>query len=92
MCDENSQIFKDLFTKDKANVDYDIFIRTTEQKHKEAVNHLWTTLQEKGYIVKGQHKGFYSTNEETFFMEKDLLKDQYGNMVVPHSGEVCELV
>ena len=25
-------------------------------------------------------------------MEKDLLKDQAGNMVVPHTGEVCELV
>ena len=31
MCDENSMIFKNLFAKDKANVDYDRFIRTTDE-------------------------------------------------------------
>lgn len=43
-------------------------------------------------IQTGQHTGYYSTNEETFFVEKDLLKDEQGNLTVPHSGEVCERV
>ena len=94
MCDSNAAVFKDLFSESpaKAYIDYDRFVRTTEESHKAAVAHLWEKLRSNGYIVKGQHRGFYSTNEETFFMEKDLDKDLDGNMIVPHSGEICELV
>ena len=43
-------------------------------------------------IKSGQHTGYYSTNEETFFVEKDLIKDEKNNLTVPHSGEICEKV
>ena len=94
MCDSNAAVFKELFAagSTRAGVSYDRFIRTTDASHKVAVAHMWQKLKDNGYIVKGQHQGFYSTNEETFFMEKDLEKDSNGNMIVPHTGEVCELV
>lgn len=94
MCDDNAAIFKDLFSKSnsRAGIDYNRFVRTTSDSHKEAVAHMWEKLKSNGYIVKGKHRGYYSTNEETFFMEKDLEKDTDGNMVVPGTGEKCELV
>ena len=94
MCDKNAGVFKDLFQdgNTRAGLSHNRFIRTTDDSHKVAVAHLWEKLKQNGYIKKGQHKGFYSTNEETFFMEKDLERDSDGNMTVPHTGEICELV
>ena len=94
MCDSNAAVFKDLFSEQnsRAKIGYDRFVRTTEESHAEAVRNMWQKLKSNGYIEKGVHQGFYSTNEETFFMEKDLEKDDLGNMIVPHTGEVCELV
>lgn len=58
---------------EKADVKYDRFIRTTDHDHKEMVAKMWGILQENGYIKKGKHTGYYSINEETFVMEKDLV-------------------
>ena len=68
MCDSNAAVFENLFSASNANIQYDRFVRTTDKSHKAAVAHIWETLKENGYIVKGEHQGFYSTNEETFFM------------------------
>ncbi len=38
----------------------------------------------------GTHTGFYSTNEETFVVEKDLIKD--GQQFKMATGEICEKV
>ena len=53
---------------------------------------MWNTLNKNGYIIKGGHEGYYSTNEETFFPEKDLVKNERGEMTVAGSGEVCDYV
>ena len=52
----------------------------------------WNHLLEKGFIVKGGHAGYYSTNEETFFPEKDLIRNESGEMTVAGTGEVCDYV
>jgi methionyl-tRNA synthetase len=88
MCDKNSEVFRRMF--DQCGISYDRYIRTTDDDHKKAVAHFWQLLRERGFIKQGQHTGYYSTNEETFFVEKDLVKDDNGNLTVPHSGEVCE--
>jgi methionyl-tRNA synthetase len=90
LCDKNSAVFRNMF--DSFGISYDRYIRTTDADHKVAVERFWQKLSDRGCIKQGQHTGYYSTNEETFFMEKDLLKDDKGNLCVPHSGEVCELV
>lgn len=64
-CDEVSAVFRDL--PQRANVQYDQFIRTTSPEHKTAVTHFWNVLLEKGYIFKASHSGWYSISDETFF-------------------------
>ena len=75
-----------------ANVAESRFIRTTEPDHRRSVQAFWAKLKVNGAIVKGSHSGYYSTNEETFFPEKDLERNESGEMTVPATGEVCEYV
>lgn len=42
------------------------YIRTTEQRHCEAVKHFWSVLWNKGLIYKGSYEGWYSTQDESF--------------------------
>lgn len=90
MCDENAEHFAELFRQ--AKVVPSTFIRTTDSRHRSSVQAMWNKLQSAGHIVKGSHSGYYSTNEETFFPEKDLMKAVDGSMRVPGSGEVCDFV
>ena len=58
-CDEISQTFKDLSkTLNLSNTD---FIRTTEERHKKAVQYLWTTLEKNGDIYLSK---YYENNPE----------------------------
>lgn len=70
--DEISYTFRKL-AKD-LNIIADDFIRTTESRHKEAVQHLWRVLQDKGYIYLGKYAGWYAVRDETFYKE-DEIKD-----------------
>ena len=90
MCDENSAVFKRLFAD--AHVCYDRYVRTTDPDHKVAVEAFWSQL--KPQIKIGTHTGFYSTNEETFMMEKDLIKQEEGGAgkLKTAAGEICEEV
>lgn len=65
MCDENAETFKDLASR--VGIDYDIFMRTTSSKHKEAVEYAWQILMERGYIYESKHEGWYSVSDETFY-------------------------
>ena len=85
---KNSLVFKDLF--DRADIQYDRFIRTTDKDHGVAVAHMWKTLS-KSAIVSGTHEGYYSTNDETFYPEKDLIKKECGGFYT-QVGEKCEKV
>lgn len=91
MCDKFSNTFKDLFKR--AGIEEDDFVRTTQARHYKSVEKFWERLDSRGFIHKGTHEGYYSTNEETFFPEKDLEKNPNGNgLIYPATGEVCELV
>lgn len=48
------------------------FIRTTEPRHKEAAQHLWNTLLEKGHIYLGSYAGWYSVRDEAFYDESEI--------------------
>jgi methionyl-tRNA synthetase len=54
------------------NVTNDDFIRTTEPRHKNAVQHIFTHLQEKGYIYKGEYEDWYCVPCESFWTELQL--------------------
>jgi methionyl-tRNA synthetase len=48
-------------------VEYDVFIRTSEERHKRAVSAFFTTLCERGDIYQGPYEGWYCVSCETFF-------------------------
>ena len=54
------------------DVDYDDFIRTTDQRHVECVQGIFRKLYEQGDIYKGYYEGWYCTPCESFFTELQL--------------------
>lgn len=54
-------------------VSYDRFIRTTDDYHVEAVQEIFGTLYDKGYIYKGDYTGKYCVPCESFWTEAQLV-------------------
>lgn len=57
---------------DLLNIDYDYYIRTTDENHIKTVQKIFKTLYDKGDIYKGTYEGLYCTPCETFFTESQL--------------------
>jgi len=68
--DNISQRFAD--TWKYLNINYDRFIRTTDQDHKDAVTEFFRRLQATGDIYKGVYEGWYSVSDETFYRDTDV--------------------
>jgi len=56
------------------DIDYDCFIRTTDDYHKKGAQHLVQQLLDKGDIYKDSYEGWYCVSCETFVTEKDAQK------------------
>ena len=54
------------------DVDYDDFIRTSDERHVRAVQKIFRRLYEQGDIYKGSYEGWYCTPCESFFTEMQL--------------------
>ncbi len=54
---------------DKMNVDYDHFIRTTDDYHEATVSKIFKRFYEQGDIYKSTYEGWYCTPCESFFTE-----------------------
>ena len=54
---------------DKMDVEYDHFIRTTDDYHEAAVKKIFKKFYDKGDIYKGKYEGWYCTPCESFFTE-----------------------
>ncbi len=50
----------------------DDFIRTTEPRHRRAVEALWRELERRGEIYLGRFAGWYSVRDEAFYGEDEL--------------------
>ncbi|GGD04247.1 methionine--tRNA ligase 1 [Thalassobacillus devorans] len=61
---------KDLW--EKLDISYDDFIRTTQDRHKNIVEKIFSHLLEKGDIYLDQYEGWYCTPCESFFTERQL--------------------
>lgn len=55
------------------NVEYDHFIRTTDEYHMKEVAKVFEKLYQKGDIYKGSYEGNYCVDCESFFTAKDLV-------------------
>ncbi|HPF87314.1 MAG TPA: methionine--tRNA ligase [Candidatus Limiplasma sp.] len=68
------------------DVDYNDFIRTTDQRHVECVQREFKQLYDQGDIYKGEYEGWYCTPCETFFTELQLVDGK-----CPDCGRPVEL-
>lgn len=70
-------------TWDFLNIKYDIFMRTTEERHHKVVQELFAILKDKGYVYIDKYEGWYDVSAETFVRESDLVdgKSPDGNEV-----------
>ena len=56
------------------DISYDDFIRTTEKRHTDIIQKIFTKLYEQGDIYKGEYEGRYCTPCESFWTESQLLE------------------
>lgn len=61
----------------KLNIDYDNFIRTTDQIHEKNVVEIFNKLYKKGDIYKDKYKGKYCVPCESFWTESQLIEKKY---------------
>ena len=69
-CDEISKTFKDM--SKILNLTNTDFIRTTEQRHKESVQHLWNELKKNDDIYLSKYSGWYSVSDEAFYSDEEI--------------------
>jgi methionyl-tRNA synthetase len=62
--------FKELWVR--LDISFNDFIRTTEQRHKEAVNAFFHKVYQQGDIYLGDYEGWYCTPCETFLTETQI--------------------
>lgn len=71
------------------DISNDDFIRTTEERHHEVVQHIFTRLYNQGDIYKSEYEGWYCTPCETFWTESKLVDGKCPN---PDCGREVELL
>ena len=69
-CDQISQTFKNL--SEVLNLSNTDFIRTTEKRHKNTVQHLWNELEKNGDIYLSNYSGWYSVSDEAFYNDNEI--------------------
>ncbi len=88
-CNEISQTFRDLSkTLNLTNTD---FIRTTEERHKKSVQHLWKELEKNDDIYLSKYSGWYSVSDEAFYNE-DEIEEIDGKKIAISSKSTVEWI
>ncbi len=59
-------------TWDHLGIDYDGFIRTTEERHKKVVQDVLQKVYDQGDIIYGEYGGLYCVKCERYYTEKEL--------------------
>ncbi len=71
------------------NIEYDDFIRTTEQRHMKIVQKIFRQFYEQGDIYKASYTGMYCTPCESFWTPTQLIEKD-GVQVCPDCGRPCQ--
>ncbi len=88
-CDKISKTFRDLSkTLNLSNTD---FIRTTEERHKKTVQHLWKELENNDDIYLSNYSGWYSVSDEAFYNE-DEIEEVEGKKISISSKSTVEWI
>jgi methionyl-tRNA synthetase len=72
LADRVMKRFESLWTK--LGIDYTDFIRTTQERHKAGVSHIFSQLMDQGDIYLGEYEDWYCTPCETFWTETQLIE------------------
>ena len=88
--DEMSLNFKKL-TK-ILNLTNDFFIRTTDESHKKASQHIWNILEKNNQIYLDKYKGWYSISDEAYFNDDEISIDKKTKKKVAPSGHEVQWV
>jgi methionyl-tRNA synthetase len=88
-CNNISQTFRDL--SKILNLSNTDFIRTTEERHKKTVQHLWKELENNDDIYLSKYFGWYSISDEAFYT-KDEISDKNGKKIAIESGSIVEWI
>ncbi len=57
----------------KINTSYDVFLRTTEDRHHLAAAALWKKLEEAGHIYQSTYAGWYAVRDEAYYEESEIV-------------------
>ena len=69
--DEAAKAAKDLWKL--MDINYDDFIRTTEDRHEKVVQKIFDRLMDQGDIYKGEYEGWYCVPCESYFTKTQLV-------------------
>ncbi len=70
------------------NIEYNDFIRTTDERHEKIVQKIFRQFYEQGDIYKSEYEGMYCTPCESFWTPSQLVEKD-GQMVCPDCGRPC---
>lgn len=71
------------------NIQYDDFIRTTDERHEKIVQKIFRQFYEQGDIYKSEYEGMYCTPCESFWTASQLV-EKNGEKVCPDCGRPCQ--
>ncbi|WP_374412991.1 methionine--tRNA ligase [Novosphingobium colocasiae] len=83
---EMSQHFIDMC--DGLDVDYDVFMRTTEPRHHAATQELWRRMEANGDLYLDRYEGWYSVRDEAYYDESELVEGEGGIKLSPQGTPV----
>ncbi|MFK4871202.1 methionine--tRNA ligase [Novosphingobium sp. ZW T3_23] len=83
---EMSGHFRDMC--DALNIDYDVFIRTTEPRHHAATQELWRRMEANGDLYLDRYEGWYSVRDEAYYDESELVLGESGAKLSPQGTPV----
>jgi methionyl-tRNA synthetase len=70
-CDQMETAFREVWAK--LSISFDDFIRTTEPRHRAAVQRMAQACHDAGDVYEGHYEGWYCVSCEAFKQEKDLV-------------------
>jgi methionyl-tRNA synthetase len=81
LADTNAARFQDMVRA--LDCKPDLFIRTTQQAHAQAVQALWQAMAARGDIYLDRYEGWYSVRDEAFYSDEELIMGEGGERLAP---------
>lgn len=73
---------------DGLNISYDVFIRTSEERHHAASQELWRRLEANGDLYLDRYEGWYSVRDEAYYDESELTEGSDSQKLSPQGTPV----